>query len=161
MTTSSTQKQNADCPYRIIDNLAQLGEKNIILTSHMYQENAKELANRNDAALLIKSDQEVQDVSLYLGGIPLILLDFPHFSDGRAYSKAVQLRQEYKFEGEIRAYGDVRQDQLLEMQRCGFDSYVLAQTEVKYFLSKSAKNFSHQYQASILNPNPLFRSRSA
>ncbi|HSM42869.1 MAG TPA: DUF934 domain-containing protein, partial [Afifellaceae bacterium] len=47
---------------------------------------------------------------------------FPAFTDGRAYSKAVRLRQQHGFTGEIRAVGDVLLDQLAFMRRCGFDA---------------------------------------
>ena len=160
MNTLNEQKQNTDCPYRIVESAEHRAKNNIILPLSLYQIYAEELSDRLDVGLFLDSDQEVQDIKGYLSRIPIILLNFPHFSDGRAYSKAVQLRQEYKFGGEIRAHGDVRLDQLLEMQRCGFDSYTLGSADVDYFLTKGAKRFSYPYQTSILDPEPLFRIRT-
>nr|MBV6630843.1 DUF934 domain-containing protein [Oceanococcus sp. HetDA_MAG_MS8] len=54
-----------------------------------------------------------------------IELEFPAFSDGRAYSQARKLRERGVRLG-IRATGDVLADQLLYMRRCGFDSFALA-----------------------------------
>lgn len=51
-----------------------------------------------------------------------IELNFPKFTDGRAYSQAALLRSRLGFKGEIRAVGDVLLDQLLPMKRCGFSS---------------------------------------
>ena len=43
--------------------------------------------------------------------------------DGRAFSQARLLRERHGFKGEIRATGAVLRDQLLFMQRCGFDAF--------------------------------------
>lgn len=55
-----------------------------------------------------------------------IELVFPKFTDGRAFSQAVLLRRRYRFAGDLRATGDVLIDQVLQMQRSGFSSAVLA-----------------------------------
>ena len=60
-----------------------------------------------------------------LGGIARIELDFPHFTDGRAYSQAYLLRRRLGFAGDLRATGDVLLDQLVQMARTGFSSAVL------------------------------------
>ena len=53
----------------------------------------------------------------------LIVLNFPRFVDGRAYTQARLLRRRFGFNGELRAGGNVLRDQLLFMARCGFDSF--------------------------------------
>ena len=63
--------------------------------------------------------------SLALNAVQRIDLHFPKFSDGRAYSQAFLLRRRLRYEGELRATGDVLVDQVVQMQRCGFDSAVL------------------------------------
>ncbi|MDE2227461.1 MAG: DUF934 domain-containing protein [Alphaproteobacteria bacterium] len=55
----------------------------------------------------------------------LIVLNFPRFVDGRAYSQARLLRGRLGFRGELRAAGNVLRDQLLFMARCGFDSFAV------------------------------------
>ncbi|WP_404990366.1 DUF934 domain-containing protein [Burkholderia pseudomultivorans] len=52
-------------------------------------------------------------------------LQFPSFTDGRAYSQAYLLRKRFGFAGDLRATGDVLVDQLLLMERTGFSSAVL------------------------------------
>ena len=57
---------------------------------------------------------------------PLIVLEFPAFPDGRAYSQARSLRDRLGYRGELRAVGAaVVLDQLQSLQRCGFNSFVL------------------------------------
>jgi len=76
-------------------------------------QNVIELANDADPMLLD------------LEGVDRIDLDFPKFSDGRAFSQAFLLRRRLDFKGEIRALGDVLVDQLAQMERSGFDVAVL------------------------------------
>ena len=59
---------------------------------------------------------------LNLQGLDRIDLTFPKFTDGRAFSQAFLLRRRLGFKGEIRATGDVLVDQLVQMQRSGFDA---------------------------------------
>jgi len=59
----------------------------------------------------------------------LIALNFPVFSDGRAYTSARELRSNFMFKGELRAIGDVLRDQLFYMARCGFDAFALREDQ--------------------------------
>ena len=58
-----------------------------------------------------------------LARIAVVMLDFPKYTDGRAYSQARLLRERHGYRGELRATGNVLRDQLLLMRRCGFDAY--------------------------------------
>lgn len=60
-----------------------------------------------------------------LEGVTRIELDFPKFTDGRAFSQAFLLSRRLGFKGEICATGDVLIDQLAQMQRSGFTHAVL------------------------------------
>jgi uncharacterized protein (DUF934 family) len=80
---------------------------------------------QNDAQkhLKIANSDDPREVSL--AGVESIELNFPKFSDGRAFSQAFLLSRRLKFKGEIVATGDVLIDQLAQMQRSGFTSAVL------------------------------------
>jgi uncharacterized protein (DUF934 family) len=54
-----------------------------------------------------------------------VVLNFPKWTDGRAYSQAVLLRGRVRYAGEIRAGGDVVADMLPLLMRCGFDGVQL------------------------------------
>ena len=82
----------------------------------------------HDAGTLPAAVQLANDadpMALLLDGVARIDLQFPKFTDGRAYSQAFLLRRRREFKGEIRATGDVLVDQLAQMQRSGFDVAVL------------------------------------
>jgi uncharacterized protein (DUF934 family) len=75
--------------------------------------------------LQIANDTDVDTLQDQLASADAVELHFPKFTDGRAYSQAVQLRRRLGFTGDIRATGDVLIDQLVQMQRTGFSSAVL------------------------------------
>jgi uncharacterized protein (DUF934 family) len=56
---------------------------------------------------------------------PVVGAHFPIFRDGRSLSTAALLRERFAWTGEIRAWGDVLIDQLLQGARCGFDAFEL------------------------------------
>ena len=80
---------------------------------------------QNDAPKSIKiaNSDDPRDVSLT--GVESIELDFPKFTDGRAFSQAFLLSRRLGFKGDIVATGDVLIDQLAQMQRSGFTTAVL------------------------------------
>ena len=91
-----------------------------------------------------------------LEGIQTIVLQFPKFTDGRAFSQALMLRRRCGFEGDIRAVGDVLIDQLSQMQRCGFSSAVLRSDQDLEKGRQLLTHFTAFYQADLTQPKPLF-----
>ncbi len=64
----------------------------------------------------------------YVSQLKLVILEFPTFADGRAYSQAQSLRNHLGFDGEIRATGNVLIDQYAFMLQCGFTSFEVPKT---------------------------------
>jgi len=88
----------------------------------------------------------------------LIAVHFPVFTDGRGYSTARLLRQRYGFTGELRAIGDILRDQLYELARCGFDSFVLREDQDAQLALRAFEDFSDSYQ-SAADQGALFERR--
>ena len=61
----------------------------------------------------------------------LIAAEFPGPAEGRGYTQARQLREQWEFTGELRATGYVRRDQLFFMARCGFNSFELPDIDME------------------------------
>lgn len=97
-------------------------------------------------AVALANTDPVEDLVLHVGELRLITLHFPKFSDGRAYSQARLLRGRLGYEGELRATGNVLQDQLPFMLRCGFDSFESEQKGFAEALAKARRLFSVVYQ---------------
>ena len=109
--------------------------------------------------LQLSNDAEVADLAL--DGVDCVELHFPKFTDGRAFSQAVLLRRRRRFTGELRATGDVLIDQLLHMQRCGFDSAVLREDQNPAFAQAQLERFAAFYQGDVRQSAPLFAREAA
>ena len=107
-----------------------------------------------------KSDANFDDIEPLLPVLDLVELEFPSFTDGRAYSQATQLREQLGFEGEIRARGNILVDQLQFMRHCGFDSFEI--TDKRHFKvwQETYADLSHAYQRRV-QPDDLTGIRKA
>ncbi len=119
-----------------------------LLSSHQHAE------QRGARVLQLANDADVLSVSLE--GVDRIELNFPKFTDGRAYSQALLIRRRRKFAGDIRATGDVLVDQLVHMQRSGFTSAVLKDGKDPADVPRQFERFVRYYQGDVAS-QPLFR----
>ena len=99
---------------------------------------------------------DVDPRTLDLSGVTRIDLQFPAFTDGRAYSQAFLLRRRLGFAGELRATGDVLIDQLVQMQRTGFDVAVLKDGIDASTAQRQLDRYAGFYQGSAVDTQPLF-----
>jgi uncharacterized protein (DUF934 family) len=86
------------------------------------------------------------------GNVAFLAIRFPHYGDGRGYSLAWMLRQEYGWSGDLRAVGDVLIDTVHYLARCGFTSFVLKQGHDPELALESLRAFSDHYQPGYANP---------
>ncbi|MBS0549925.1 MAG: DUF934 domain-containing protein [Proteobacteria bacterium] len=97
------------------------------------------------AVSLANTDQP-DALSMRLSRLKLVVLHFPKFTDGRAYSQARLLRGRMGYRGELRATGAVLRDQLPFLLRCGFDSFESDQPGFGVALARARSLFSVVYQ---------------
>ena len=102
----------------------------------------------------ISNDADPRDLAL--DGVERIDLNFPKFTDGRAFSQAFLLRRRLGFKGEIRATGDVLIDQLVQMQRSGFDVAVLREDQNLDFAQAQFDRYKAFYQGDAVAVQPHF-----
>lgn len=88
--------------------------------------------------------------------VALIGVQFPKFTDGRGYSIAMLLRTRHGWRGELRALGDVLQDQLYALRRVGFDSFALRAGRDPQAALAGFAPFSSSYQGSVDEPRPHY-----
>jgi uncharacterized protein (DUF934 family) len=104
------------------------------------------LARRGPVGLALANTDPVETLASDVSRLDLIVLHFPKFSDGRAYSQARLLRERLGYQGELRATGNVLQDQAPFMLRCGFDSFESDQKGFGEALARARTLFSVVYQ---------------
>lgn len=115
---------------------------------------ASDVQTTNDVLLAPSNDVDV--LTLELQGVTCIELHFPKFSDGRAFSQAVQLRRRQGYTGVLRATGDVLLDQLLQMRRCGFAEAVLRADQNRAHGEHLLRHYDAFYQGDAAQPQPRF-----
>lgn len=95
-----------------------------VVTFGRWREERAGLSRRHAAlGIQLAGADDVAGIADDVARFGLIALEFPSFTDGRAYSSARLLRERYGFTGELRAVGNVLRDQFAFMQRCGFDAF--------------------------------------
>jgi uncharacterized protein (DUF934 family) len=108
------------------------------------------------SSTVVSLANNVDPRTLDLRGVTRIDLQFPKFTDGRAYSQAYLLRRRMGFSGELRATGDVLIDQLVQMQRTGFDVAVLRAGVDASAAQRQFVRFAGFYQGSARCTQPHF-----
>lgn len=118
-------------------------------------ENGAQNSIENDSSL-IEIANDVNPLDVPLAGVTRIDLNFPKFTDGRAFSQAVMLRKRAGFTGEIRATGDVLVDQLQQMARSGFDVAVLRADQDLAAGQRQLDRYAAFYQGDVVHTAPHF-----
>jgi uncharacterized protein (DUF934 family) len=98
----------------------------IIVPLELWRLRGDELTARDGGlGLLLAVHDEPESIAPDLGRFSLVAVRFEKFADGRGYSLGRLLRERYRWRGELRAFGDVGRDQLLFLERAGFDCFEL------------------------------------
>jgi uncharacterized protein (DUF934 family) len=114
--------------------------------------------NRSIGVRLAVSDDPAL-LAPHLDHLHVIELQFPKYTDGRAFSQAQLLRRRYGYKGEIRAIGQVLRDQLRLMIRAGFDAMIIDEADAEAVYDFSAHEFSEFYQAASDTSDTIFQKR--
>lgn len=127
----------------------------LLVPLDLWQEHRARLINRvGPLGVRLASAQSPALVADDLDRLDLIALEFPKFTDGRAYSYARLLRERYGFTGEIRAVGHVLRDQIAFMLRCGFDALQVDERAAAGWESATTA-FSAWYQPATDAQSPI------
>ena len=104
----------------------------------------------------LANDAEVKEIAADLPRLSLVVLNFPKWVDGRAYSQAHTLRSRYRYAGEVRATGEVLVDMVLLLKRTGFDAAVLRADQSLDAAHRALTFFPGHDQGDTADPLPLF-----
>jgi uncharacterized protein (DUF934 family) len=102
--------------------------------------------------VVLANIDRAEALSLFLPKLALIVLPFPAFNDGRAYSLARQIR-ELGFLRELRASGNVLPDQLQLMLQVGFDAFDISERFPLATWQAASRQMSLAYQRGLYRRN--------
>lgn len=103
----------------------------------------------------------VDELVAELPRLALVALQFPKWTDGRAYSQARLLRTRHRFAHELRAIGDVIPDMAAQLSRTGFDTAQLRAGESIAVARRMLAFFPVFYQADVHEPRLRIEDRSS
>jgi uncharacterized protein (DUF934 family) len=134
----------------------------IIVSFARWQRDREVLVSRQvPLGVRLRSDQQPAIIADDLHRFGVIALEFPKFTDGRAYSSARLLRERYRYAGELRAVGNVLRDQLHFMHRCGFDAFEIPATAPADAWVRALRGLSVVYQPAADGRTPTLALRHA
>jgi uncharacterized protein (DUF934 family) len=130
----------------------------VIVSAKRFLAGAAELVRRDGSlGIAWPNDLRVPELEPWLGHLALIALAFPKFRDGRAYSQARLLREQYGFRGTLRATGDVLRDQFHFLVRAGFDSFEVKKPADAQVFAEVLARYSVFYQPGADGSAPALR----
>jgi uncharacterized protein (DUF934 family) len=94
----------------------------------------------------LKSEESPAALGEGVQRLSLIVLEFPKFRDGRAFSWARMLRTRLGYRGEIRATGDFLYDQLASMTRVGIDAFEVPEKITLELFRRALREVRFVYQ---------------
>jgi uncharacterized protein (DUF934 family) len=132
----------------------------VIVPAARFIADATEIARREaPTGVLWPNNRRISELAPHLDTLALVALVFPNFKDGRAYSQARQLREQYGFRGELRATGNVLRDQFLFLVRAGFDSFEVVKDADAAVFAEAVARYSVFYQPAGDRRTPALRAR--
>ena len=129
------------------DDAAIPAEEPVTVSLKRWQAEGETLRGRNTPiGVRLKNDEQALALGEDVHRLSLIEIEFPKFTDGRAFSQARILRDKLGYTGELRAFGTILRDQYFYMTRCGIDSVELPDDKPIDGYLAALKEFSAWYQ---------------
>lgn len=113
--------------------------------------------------VIVANDTDIEVLEADLPKLDLVVLQFPKWTDGRAYTQARILRARFRFGGEVRATGDVLVDMMPLLARTGFDAVALRGDQDRATAERTLGFFAARghYQGDVTAPKPVFGRTTA
>ncbi len=108
--------------------------------------------------VIVPNDIDIEVLEADVCRLSLVVLQFPKWVDGRAYTQAHILRKRYRFGGEIRATGEVLVDMMPLLARTGFDAVALRGDQDRAAAERALGFFAARghYQGDVQETKPVF-----
>jgi uncharacterized protein (DUF934 family) len=150
-------------PFTHVADDEDLPEGDVIISLTRFQSDGDRLlSDGRRVGVRVEAHEEVEALAYdlpRLAVVGLVALAFPKYRDGRAYTNARLLRERFKFNGQVRAVGDVLREQAGFMVRCGFDAFEPADGASSNEWQAAARRYRHVYQRAADGRAPAFAER--
>ena len=151
------QETADDWPFA--ETFSELSDGKSVLPMGEFLANIAAISARNTAiGVRLMPEDDPSDLAGHLDKIGLIEISFPKYTDGRGYSQAQLLRRRHGYTGELRAVGHVLRDQILYMNRSGFDAYQTSRADLSDVL-EALSEYSAFYQPAADGHASVFARR--
>ena len=132
-----------------------------LLTLEQWQARRERWPAGLHTGVVLPNTADVLALRADLPRLSLVVLEFPKWTDGRAYSQARLLRSRLAFGGQVRAVGEVLVDMLPLLQRTGFSSVQLRADQSIDSARRALRFFAAHYQADVVQPLAPFKRQAA
>jgi len=128
---------------------AELTSNGTIVSLARFQKDRETLLARNaPLGVRLQSSESPEVLGEDVQRLSVVVLEFPKFRDGRAFSWARMLRTRLGFKGEIRASGHFLYDQLAYMTRVGIDAFEVRENVTLDDFARALGEMTYVYQPS-------------
>lgn len=134
----------------LADDAALPADGNVLVSLDRWRSDRDALiAHTGKVGITLPNTVNPREITDDLPHLAAVAVDFPIYRDGRGFSVGRLLRERLGYTGEIRAVGNVLRDQILFMERCGFDAYEVAEGKSLESALEGFEDFSVTYQDAI------------
>ena len=133
----------------VADDAALPANGTIVSLARLKAERETLFARNARLGVRLTSAQSPEELGEDVHRLSVIVLEFPVFRDGRAFSWARMLRTRLGFTGEIRAAGHFLYDQIAFMKRTGFDAFEVPEGFALAQFERALGEMSYVYQPSV------------
>jgi uncharacterized protein (DUF934 family) len=128
----------------------------LLLTHEQWTARRGEFEPSQSLGVIVPNTLDVESLRDELAHWSLVVLQFPKWTDGRAYSQARLLRARLRFSGEVRATGEVLVDMLPLLHRSGFDAVLMRADQNVDAAQRALQFFAGHYQGDVHEARPAF-----
>jgi uncharacterized protein (DUF934 family) len=140
---------------------APLGRGAVIVSLKRFLAEREALLERDDPlGLLLETSDSPEELGSDVEKLALVVLDIPHFKDGRGFTLARILRARLGFKGEIRVAGHVLHNQITFYKRVGVNAFELAENLSLEDYNAALGEITNVYQPSVDGRKTIYNMRS-
>lgn len=110
------------------------------------QDRATLLTHAGKLGVRLEPEDTTAALAADLSQLELIEVNFPVYTDGRAFSHARLIRDHYRYQGEIRAVGEFMADQVFYLSKVGVNAFQLPDTTQLPVALSTLNDFTRSYQ---------------